>query len=63
LDSNTFWAALALVLVFEGLYPFASPAGWRRMFAQLLQLSDGQVRFFAALSIAGGLLLLWLATA
>ena len=50
---------MALVLVIEGLFPFASPAGWRRLFAQLLQLSDGQIRFFGLFSILGGLLLIW----
>jgi uncharacterized protein len=52
--------ALALVLVIEGLFPFVSPAGWRRMFAQLLQLSDGQIRSFAMASISAGLLLIWM---
>jgi len=52
--------ALALVLVIEGLFPFVSPEAWRRMFAQLLQLSDGQIRFFALASISSGLLLIWL---
>jgi uncharacterized protein YjeT (DUF2065 family) len=61
LDSNTIWLALALVLVIEGLYPFASPTGWRRMFTQLLQLSDGQIRFFGLFSILSGLLVIWLA--
>lgn len=60
MDSNTFWLALALVLLFEGLFPFASPTAWRRMFSQLLQLSDGQIRFFAMLSISAGLMLIWL---
>jgi uncharacterized protein YjeT (DUF2065 family) len=59
-DSDTLWLALALVLVIEGLFPFMSPAGWRRMFAQLLQLSDGQIRTFALASISAGLLLIWL---
>lgn len=54
------WLALALVLVIEGLFPFASPSGWRKMFAQLLQLTDGQIRFFAMVSILIGLLLIWL---
>ncbi len=57
---DTLWAALALVLVIEGLMPFISPGGWRRMFAQLLQLNDGQIRFFGLFSILIGLLLLWL---
>jgi len=60
LDSDTFWTACALVLVIEGLMPFISPSGWRRSFTQIMQLSDGQVRFFGLLSIVGGLLLLWL---
>jgi uncharacterized protein YjeT (DUF2065 family) len=59
-DSDTLWFALALVLVIEGLFPFISPPKWRRMFAQLLQLSDGQIRMFAMVSISAGLLLIWL---
>ena len=60
LNGDALWLAMALVLVIEGLFPFLSPAGWRRMFAQILQLSDGQLRFFGLCSIVGGLLLIWL---
>lgn len=59
MDGDTFWLAMALVLVIEGLFPFLSPVSWRRTFAQLLQLSDGQIRFFAMGSILTGLLLIW----
>ena len=59
MDGDTFWLACALVLVIEGLFPFASPTGWRRTFTQLLQLSDGQIRFFGLASILIGLLLFW----
>jgi len=59
LDSDTFWLALALVLVIEGLSPFLSPAGWRRMLLQVLQFSDGQLRFFGMCSILCGGLLIW----
>ncbi len=59
MDSATFWLAMALVLVIEGLFPFLSPGGWRRMFSQILQLSDGQIRFFGLCSIVAGLLWLW----
>jgi uncharacterized protein YjeT (DUF2065 family) len=52
--------ALALVLVIEGLLPLISPSGWRRTFTQMLQLSDGQIRFFAVGSILTGLLMIWL---
>jgi hypothetical protein len=29
------------------------------MFTQLLQLSDGQIRFFGVISISTGLMLIW----
>jgi uncharacterized protein YjeT (DUF2065 family) len=61
-DDNTLWLALALVLVIEGLFPFLSPSGWRRMFHQILQMQDGQVRFFGLCSILAGLAMLWLFT-
>ena len=60
MDSDTLWMALALVLVFEGLFPFMSPAGWRRTFTRVLELQNGQLRFFGLCSILAGLALLWL---
>ena len=61
MDSESFWLALALVLIIEGLFPFLSPTGWRRIFAQILQLSDGQIRFFGLCSILVGVgWLIWL---
>jgi uncharacterized protein YjeT (DUF2065 family) len=60
LDSSTLWQALALVLVIEGLLPLLVPGRWRRTFEQLLQLSDGQLRFFGLLSVGLGLTALWL---
>ena len=59
-DIGSVWAALGLLLILEGLLPFLSPGGWRRMFAQLLQLRDGQIRFCALLSILCCLALLTL---
>jgi uncharacterized protein YjeT (DUF2065 family) len=52
--------ALALVLVLEGLFPFLSPGGWRRTFARLMELRDGQLRFFGLVAVLLGLLGLWL---
>ena len=57
-----FWAACALLLVLEGLFPFLSPGGWKRTFQRLLLLEDGQLRFFGLCSILIGLALLWLAS-
>ncbi len=57
--SDALWTALALLLVLEGLMPAINPAGWRRMFEQLLQLGDQQIRTFGLISMLAGLLLLW----
>ena len=57
--SDLLWPALALVLVFEGLLPFIAPSAWRRVFTQMLQLQDGQIRFFGLLCVLSGLLLWW----
>jgi uncharacterized protein len=59
LDSDVFWAALALMLVLEGLFPFLSPGGWRQTFLKLMQLRDGQLRFFGMTSMLIGVVLLW----
>ncbi|MEJ7932013.1 DUF2065 domain-containing protein [Ramlibacter sp. AN1015] len=59
MDADLFWAALALVLVFEGLFPLLAPGAWRRTFAQLVAMRDGQLRFFGLCSLVVGLLLFW----
>ena len=53
-----FLTALALMWIIEGLLPMGSPSRWRRLFEQLLQLEDGQIRFFGLCSVAAGLILL-----
>jgi uncharacterized protein YjeT (DUF2065 family) len=61
MSGDTLWLALGLVLVFEGLMPFIAPGAWRRTFQQVLQLEDGQIRFFGLCAVLAGLcLLLWL---
>ena len=59
MDSDVWWAALGLMLVVEGLFPFISPTGWRNRMQQLLALQDGQIRFFGLALVLVGLLLLW----
>ena len=53
-------AALALVLVIEGLLPFLAPRLWRESFRKLVELTDGQLRFIGIVSIAIGLIGFWL---
>jgi uncharacterized protein YjeT (DUF2065 family) len=57
---DSLWAALALVLVLEGLLPFLAPGLWRESFRRLVLLSDGQLRFVGLVSIAIGLAGFWL---
>ncbi len=54
-DGNSLWLALALMLVLEGLLPFLSPGAWRKMFAQILKMNDGQIRFFGLCSMLAGM--------
>jgi len=50
--------AFALMLVLEGLLPFVAPSVWRRLFLQIAQLAEGQIRFIGLTSILIGLILL-----
>jgi uncharacterized protein YjeT (DUF2065 family) len=56
---DTLLLALGLMLILEGLMPMVSPLNWRRLFEQLLQLDDGQIRFFGMTMVILGLLLFW----
>jgi uncharacterized protein YjeT (DUF2065 family) len=56
--SEILLSALALMLVIEGLLPFMSPTAWREVFAKILAMSDGQIRFIGLSSIVLGLLML-----
>jgi uncharacterized protein YjeT (DUF2065 family) len=58
---DTWLTAIALVLIFEGIFPLISPARWRQVFSQLIQLDEGQIRFFGLIAVVIGLFLLtWL---
>jgi uncharacterized protein YjeT (DUF2065 family) len=51
--------AMALVLVFEGLLPFAAPGRYRKMVDQLASLSDNHLRGVGLAIMLAGLLLLF----
>jgi uncharacterized protein len=55
---TTLLMAFALMLVIEGLFPFLAPSAWRETFRRLMQLSDGQIRFFGLTSMLAGVVLL-----
>lgn len=58
--NSTLLAALGLMLVFEGLLPLIAPQAWRETFKRMILLKDGQLRFVGMVSIAFGLLLLFI---
>ncbi len=51
--------AFGLLLVLEGVMPMLSPSCWRRLFEEMLQLQDGQIRFFGMFLVLLGLVLVW----
>ena len=61
--ADTLWTALALLLILEGVLPFAAPRLWRDGFRRLTELTDGQLRFIGMVSVGIGLVGLYLASA
>ncbi len=59
--ADSLLAAVALMLVIEGLLPFLLPAAWRDTFRRLIELNDGQLRFIGLASMLAGLALLYFA--
>jgi uncharacterized protein len=56
-------SAIALLMVIEGLLPFANPRGSRRTMAMLAQMPDEKLRLVGLVSIVAGLVLLWIVRA
>lgn len=52
--SDTFWLALGLVLLLEGIGPLIAPRGWRQMVAQLSSQSDNQLRRIGGCLVVAG---------
>ena len=59
---TTFFMALALVLIIEGVLPFLAPSLWRDAFRRIIQMSDGQIRFVGLSSMIAGVLILYVKT-
>ncbi|RMG32317.1 MAG: DUF2065 domain-containing protein [Gammaproteobacteria bacterium] len=53
-----FLAALALVLVIEGILPFINPAGYREAVRRIAQLDDRQLRALGLGAMLAGALML-----
>ena len=52
--------AIALMLIFEGIMPFAATNRWREMAQVLATVTERSMRLIGLVSMVIGLLLLWL---
>jgi uncharacterized protein YjeT (DUF2065 family) len=57
---NDLLTALALVLIIEGLLPFAVPSKLKEVYQSLLQMPDKSLRRLGLGSMVAGLILLFL---
>lgn len=53
-------AAVALVLVIEGMMPFMNPEGLRQALTRIASMPDGSLRMAGLISMTAGALLLYL---
>jgi uncharacterized protein YjeT (DUF2065 family) len=56
---NDLWAAIALMLVIEGIVPFLSPDSVRRMLVAMLQVEPRVIRVAGLVSMLVGVALLY----
>lgn len=57
---NDFFAAMALVLVFEGVLPFLKPAIWRKTMGRMIGQPDNSLRLMGLTSMLMGVALLYI---
>ncbi len=51
--------AVALLFVIEGMLPFVRPSRYKQLVAQIIRLSDSQLRSYGLTAMIAGLLLLF----
>jgi len=52
--------AIALLLILEGLLPFASPTSIKKIYKTMVETPESSLRMFGFASIVAGLVLLYL---
>ena len=55
-----FFAAMALVLVLEGVLPFLKPEVWRRTIGRIAEQPNNALRLIGLMSMLAGVALLYL---
>ena len=52
--------AMALLLIFEGLLPFASPTSIKKLYKTMVETPESSLRLMGLASIVAGLVLLYI---
>jgi len=52
------FAAVALMLIIEGIVPFMSPASLRKTYQRMLEMNDRSIRITGLISMIAGAILL-----
>ena len=58
MTGSVLFAALALMLILEGILPFLAPQMWRNAFRKIVDMQEGQIGFFGLTSMIAGIALL-----
>ena len=58
MDWNDLFAAIALMLIFEGILPFLNPDRYRKMLEMMEQISNSQLRTMGLVVMVIGAVLL-----
>jgi len=56
---SDFLTAIALLLIFEGLMPFANPDRWKDALRSIAEFDSSKIRIVGFISMFAGLLLLY----
>ena len=54
----SFFIALGLVLIIEGIVPLVLPRVWKDTFRRITALENGQLRFIGLMSVVAGVVVL-----
>ena len=57
---NEFWIALCLVMIIEGILPFAAPKAWREAMRTAIEMDDRSLRLIGLISMLTGTGLLYI---
>jgi len=60
LNWHDLFTAIALLLILEGLLPFASPESLKKMYQSILETPENSLRMIGLGSIVAGLVLLYI---